>query len=341
MKHIYCLIIALFPAISFGQLTIGGTNPINFVTMVLSSNNVFVSNYLYNGYNGAICYFGANTPHMPFTSGILMTTGNVTNAVGPNNIGNMSFSNGNGSYAPLSQLLHAETYDAAVLSFDATPFGDTLSIEYIFASEEYPEYVGSQFADIMGIFISGPGIIGVQNIARLPDGSPIGVNYVNNGNPGWSETPASPPVNPEYFEPSWPYSGYDVQYDGLTIPLIAKAVVIPNEKYRISIAIADGGDSSYDSGIFIREGGITASMNENSLTNQVNIWYNPSSQYVSIKLNEYMENTTYSVVDLSGKTLEQAALSENKTIDMSAYSSGMYLIRVEGKNGMLSKKIIR
>lgn len=342
MKRILHLVFFLFPVCSFCQLIIGGTNPIDFVNQTLSSNNVFVSNYLYQGYNGAICYFAANTPNMPFTSGILMTTGNVTNAPGPNNSTNTSMGNGFGGYSPLSNLVATSTYDAAVLSFDATPFGDTLSIEYIFASEEYPEYVGSQFTDITGIFISGPGIPGNPNIARLPNGDLIGVNYINNGNPGGTNgSGPSPAVNPGYFVNNVTFATNALQYDGMTVPLIAKVAVIPTETYRVTIAIADCGDSNFDSGLFIKEGGITASLKENGLENQVAIWYDSENQQAIIHLTDVKENLVYSVSDVSGKTLENGKLPANMQIDLSAYSSGMYLIRVAGKHGVISKKIVR
>ncbi|WP_300665102.1 choice-of-anchor L domain-containing protein [Fluviicola sp.] len=350
MKHLFHLLLIHVPFVSFGQMVIGGNNPQDFISTALSSPNVSISNVSYTGYNGAICYFSATTQNMPFASGLLLTTGSVYNALGPNSDPHSYLDNGFPGYPPLSTTQGgASTYNAAVISFDIVPNGDTLKIRYIFASEEYPEYVGSQFVDGMAIYISGPGITGTQNIARLPDGITITVNNINNGtsNPAPGVTPIGP-VNPQYFVANGngtqaPYNASNtyLQYDGLTVPLTAKSKVTPNETYHVVIAIADAGDGIFDSGVFIEEGGITAGVRENNLDNFVSVFYNPSDQQATIKVTDFQQKLTYSVVDLSGKVLTKSDLTETTTIDLSDYSSGMYVIHVEGTSGKMSKKIIR
>lgn len=316
----------------------------------LSSNNVTVSNVSYTGYNGAICYFSANVQNMPFTSGLLMTTGRSNTALGPNNESNAYIDNNQPGYTPLTNVVGASTFNASVMSFDVIPSGDTLKIRYIFASEEYPEYVGSQFVDGFAIFISGPGIPGSQNIARLPNGASVTVNNVNNGNPGGtgSGIGASPSVNPQYFVSNGngnqaPYNSSNtyLEYDGLTVPLTAKSAVISGQTYHIVLAIADAGDAIFDSGVFIEEGGITAGIGENSLAEFVTVLYNSSNQQATIQITEHQPNLTYTVADLSGKLMAQSKITETTSIDLSTYSSGMYLIQVEGNNGKIMKKVIR
>lgn len=62
---------------------------------------------------------------------------------------------------------------------------DEITFEYIFGSEEYPEWVGTTFNDIFAFLVSGPGIVGdpnianQENIATLPDGTFIQINSVN------------------------------------------------------------------------------------------------------------------------------------------------------------------
>ncbi|MNK05032.1 hypothetical protein D3C87_229070 [compost metagenome] len=351
MKHLFHLfLISIVPFTSFGQIIIGGNNPNDFISTALSSPNVSISNVSYTGYNGAICYFSANVQNMPFTSGLLMTTGAVHLAKGPNNDPSIYLDNSFPGYSPLNTTLGGvSTHNAAVISFDVVPNGDTLKIRYILGSEEYPEYVGSQFVDGMAIYISGPGISGTQNIARLPDGIIISVNNVNNGTygPAPGVIPIGP-VNPQYFAANGngnqaPYNTSDsyLQYDGLTVPLIAKSKVTPNETYHIVIAIADAGDGIFDSGVFIEEGGITAGLGESNLDNFVSVFYDPSNQQAIIQVTEHQDNLTYSVVDLSGKTIVNSPITETTTLDLSNYSSGMYLITVESANGKISKKIIR
>lgn len=351
MKYLINLFILGCSFSASSQLTIGGTDPNNFVSTALSSANVTVSNVSYTGYDGAICYFSADVQNMPFRSGLLMTTGANYLAKGPNNEPSIYFVNNAPGYAPLSSITGGvSTYDAAVISFDAVPNGDTLRINYIFASEEYPEYVGSQFCDVFAIYISGPGISGIQNIAKLPGGVPILVNNVNNGNPGGtgSGIGPSPAVNPACFVSNGngheaPYNSSDtyLQYDGMTIPMTAKSAVTPNQTYHIVIAIADGGDGIFDSGAFIEEGGITASLGENDLSSQVSVFYNPGNQQATLEVKNMSENWHYSIVDLSGKVVKEANLSETLSLDLSSYPTGMYLITIGSSNGKITKKIIR
>lgn len=350
MKYLFSLLIISSSFLASSQIVIGGANPNDFIVSALSSANVSISNVNYFGYSGAICYFSANVQNMPFTSGLLITNGANNSAKGPNNLPNTSIDNGTTGYGPLNSIAGATTQNASIISFDVIPNGDTLKIRYIFGSEEYPEYVGSQFCDAFAIFISGPGISGTQNIARLPNGVSVTVNNVNHGNPGGtgSGINASPAVNPSSFVDNGnglqaPYNSSNsyLQFDGLTVPLTAKSVVVPNQTYHIEIAIADGGDGIFDSGAFIEEGGITASIGENNLDNFVNVFYNASNLQATIKIKEYQENLSYSIVDLSGKIMTQSKISETTFIDLSNYSSGMYLIQVEGTNGKMTKKVIR
>lgn len=73
-------------------------------------------------------------------------------------------------------------HNVLVYEFDATisEEGNGLSIEFQFGSEEYIDFIGSEYNDIFGFFVSGPGIDGTLDIARL-NGLPITVNTVNDG----------------------------------------------------------------------------------------------------------------------------------------------------------------
>jgi len=79
---------------------------------------------------------------------------------------------GGQGYQPLTDLAGNSTFDAAVLSFDVVPVGNVLEFNYIFASEEYPQYVCSNYNDIFAFFISGKnpegGDYDHENIALVP-----------------------------------------------------------------------------------------------------------------------------------------------------------------------------
>ncbi|MCF6183887.1 MAG: choice-of-anchor L domain-containing protein, partial [Bacteroidales bacterium] len=104
-----------------------------------------------------------------FDSGVIISTGHINNAPGPNNSGGKG-TNVPGDYQDndLAQIVTEDTHDAAVIEFDFTPVTDQISFEYVFASEEYCEFVNDDYNDVFGFFISGPGINGTLNIARIP-----------------------------------------------------------------------------------------------------------------------------------------------------------------------------
>src|SRR5690606_28567153 len=79
--------------------------------------------------------------------------------------------------AELSVLAGQQTHDACILQFDFVPDGDSLLFEYVFGSEEYDSYSCDVFNDAFGFFLSGPGILGSQNIALIPNTNiPVTIN---------------------------------------------------------------------------------------------------------------------------------------------------------------------
>ncbi|WP_343631946.1 choice-of-anchor L domain-containing protein [Fluviicola sp.] len=340
MKHLYHLIICLTPAFSFGQLLLGGSDPQQLVANVLSGSGVSISNVQHNGVLDAIAYFSSgSTVGLPYHSGFLMTTGSKYFAQGPNDSIGAGIKNNAPGLTLFNGAFAVESYDASVITFDVIPSGSTLKINYVFGSEEYSSNNSSsyQYNDGFGIFVSGPGINGTQNIARLPNTNPISIRTLNQS------------TNSQYFVNNGtgnlpPYNSDDqyLQYNGLSKPLTAFiSNLSPGSSYHVILVIADGGDALLDSGVFLEEGGVTAGAAENTLDNFVSIAYNSSNQQATIQVTEYQEKLVYSVVDLSGKTMEQSKITETMNLDLSDYASGMYLILVEGSNGQVSKKVVR
>lgn len=140
----------------------------------------------------------------------------------------------------LSALSNYPTYDAAAYSVTVVPSGSTLKVRYVFASEEYPEYVGSAYNDVMAVWVGG------TNCANVPGTStPVAVNTVNSI------------TNASYFRPNESAEVSDsVAYDGLTTPLTCSVPVTPGEPVTVTIAVADASDAVYDSAIALLDGGI-------------------------------------------------------------------------------------
>lgn len=185
-------------------------------------------------------------------SGVILASGNVTNALGPNNSNSKGTTLAGSQYdADLAQLSSGNVEDASGLEFFFTPTTEIIEFEYVFASEEYCEYVNSAYNDVFGFFISGPGINGefqfnAENIARIPGSSDnVSINNVNHLE------------NSEYFVPnrdncgSAPLHPETIQYDGFTTVLTAYANVVPCETYRIRLVVSDVQDAAFDSAVFL------------------------------------------------------------------------------------------
>jgi gliding motility-associated-like protein len=195
-----------------------------------------------------------------FTGGVVLTSGHAKGLIGPNENGgesgnfNLAFPSPSDNIdLDLEAITGIDSHDACVLEMDLIPTNDTLFFEYQFGSEEYLTFVGTSFNDAFALYVSGPGIAGVQNLAIVPGtaGTPVSINnvndvtnsayYIDNGD-GFSVAP---------FDST-------AQYDGFTTILPAKVAVIPCNSYHLKLAISDMFDQGYDSGVFIKAGSLTS-----------------------------------------------------------------------------------
>ncbi|SFT79369.1 Calx-beta domain-containing protein [Lishizhenia tianjinensis] len=261
------VILLILSQTAFGQLVTTANTPNNLVQNVLLGTGVQISNINYVGSPGSIGYFnGANT-NIGLDEGVILTTGTIANSPagphGPNNQASAGVSLNGGGFTKLDALVNgSSTFDATILEFDFIPFSDTVKFNYVFASEEYPEFVNSEFNDVFAFFISGPGIPGGEkNMAIIPGtNDPVAINNVNNGfNNNGNCTNCAYYVNngngSTFPENS---NNYYVQYDGFTTPLQAISAVECGETYHLIIAIADVGDGLYDSGIFLEANSLSS-----------------------------------------------------------------------------------
>jgi PKD repeat protein len=232
------------------------------ITNVLFGGCVDISNLTYTGPQLSIGYFVDQSGTLGIDSGIVMTTGTI------NNIDSTvsyfaSTDNGTPGDALLeSQIPGYTTNDASIIEFDFIPYADTIiGLKYIFASEEYPEYVCSQFNDVFGFFISGPnpagGYFNNTNLAMIPGTNlPVAINTVNNGTSGSAGDSANciSLNNSSNYVDNEALGGTNWCYDGYTVPFTIMSGVYPDSVYHFKIAIADAGDHIYDSGVFLKGG---------------------------------------------------------------------------------------
>ncbi|MBP9923923.1 MAG: choice-of-anchor L domain-containing protein, partial [Bacteroidia bacterium] len=243
-----------------GQLIVDTTlTPEFLVNNILLGPGVVASNIQFTGQQKASGYFQGGVSNLGLNSGIVLTTGRATDAIGPNDNPAKSFVNQSPGDPLLDALFNQNTMEACRLEFDFVPSSDSVRFRYVFASEEYSEGVCTPYNDIFGFYISGPGITGVQNLALIPNTNiPVSISSVNGGILGdsiYGPNPAYPYChlgNTAYYVDNT--NGLTVQYDGLTVVLEAKSLVIPCETYHIIMVVAEANDPTFDTGVFIEAG---------------------------------------------------------------------------------------
>ena len=150
-------------------------NPSILVPDVLTGGGVSTSGtaFVGNVFN-QIGYFTDSSSSIGLSSGVILCTGNSNLAENPNSSTSTTDPVGGFGTSTDPDLLalsnSSPLFDPVILEFDVLSNGDELFIDFVFASEEYNEFVCSNLADVMGIFISGPGINGpyendAENIA--------------------------------------------------------------------------------------------------------------------------------------------------------------------------------
>ncbi len=251
--------------------------------------------------SGAYGYFTDGGSSFPFESGIIMASGAISDAVGPNSTGsNTGASPSSGSDPDLAMISAPNGInDATIIEFDFTPASDTVRFNYIFGSEEFPEYANSSYNDVFGFFLSGPGISGPYsngaiNIAILPNNQPVTINNVHNFD-YYTATPSSSSSSPASYNGS-------VQYDGNTIVLTAEAIVTACETYHIKLAVGDAGDSAFDSGVFIEAGSFVSGaaidvVNSSDVGDDSDLWEGCGNFYV-ISRDEGSEAAEEIIIDV-------------------------------------------
>jgi hypothetical protein len=213
------------------------------LAQALTGGGITITNVKVTGAPNAIGTFtGGLADGLSIDGGVIMSSGDINTAAGPNTNEGTTASLGTDGDLQLDTLVAPlKTHDAVIIEFDAVTVSNSFSIRYVFASEEYKEFVGSQFNDVFAFFVDG------QNIALVPGSSePVTVNSINHiQNSGlYHDNPA----NSGFFGTS---------FDGFTSELTAFAVVDPGTTHHIKLAIADTSDSILDSAVFLAQGGIS------------------------------------------------------------------------------------
>ncbi len=228
--------------------------------LVGGNDNLLIDNIIFVGSTASIGSFKYNLTYNNLISkGIILSTGKVMDAIGPNDVPNMnteSFKVGYTGDSDLEQLAQMTTYDASVLEFDFMSNTDSISFNFFFASEEYPEFVNRNVNDIFGFFLIDKNQGTKENIALLPISKTlISIDNVNSlkNNEYFIENPLWDAEKLDFFSDHLDLAelSHSFQFDGLTKTIQVGSKVQPNRLYSLKLAVADVGDDIFDTAVFL------------------------------------------------------------------------------------------
>lgn len=218
-----------------------------------SEGGVAISNVVYTGNPAAAGTFVGGQDIVGFDSGIILSTGKISDVAGPNTSTIKQTDHPEAGDDDLTTLSGQATEDAAILSFDFVPNGDKVYFNFVFASEEYNQYVNSK-NDVFAFYVNG------ENCALIPEsGKAVSINTINRGNTGtdMGETASHPELFRNNAAPVDGAYPINTSMNGLTTVLTCEAAVNSGQTNTLKLAIADAGDGIYDSNVFIEAGSLS------------------------------------------------------------------------------------
>ncbi|OMQ11979.1 T9SS type B sorting domain-containing protein [[Flexibacter] sp. ATCC 35103] len=275
-------------------------------------------------------YFNSTGSSFPFSGGIVLSTSPSKNAAGPFN---QSTSQGQTNKnwkgdADLEKAINKDgSTQATVLEFDFVALTNSISFNYIFASNEYQTYYPCEYSDGFAFLIKEAGTTDdYKNLAVLPNTStPVSSTTVHtkiepvfmNGQ-SFSGCEA---VNENFF------NGYNtvnspINYAGQTVVMNAQTEVIPNKTYHLKLVIADDPTGQYNSAVFIEAGSFVSTINfgvDKTIANN-----NPACFGEDVALDTQLNSALYSF-----KWLKQDA-SNNYVEIIPAETGSVYNVKTTG-----------
>jgi Ca2+-binding RTX toxin-like protein len=225
----------------------------------------------------------------PTDTGVILSTGRATdftNSSGTTNTnvlaGTSTNTAGIDGDADLNAVAGVSTFDGAILTADFIPAGEWLTMQFVFSSEEYPEYVNGGVNDAFGVWVNGAFV--PVTVSVLGN---VSIDSVNDG------------VNQNLYIDNTA-DQFNTEMDGFTIVMSIKVRVNPGEVNTIKIGIADGGDAVWDSNLLIMGDSVQTVVL--AMDDQVNVNAN-SIRTFDILANDASEAGSLTITQINGQNI--------------------------------------
>jgi len=267
-------------------------------------------------------YSGADTTSpgvAPSDNGVIFSTGLVSNftqssgSTNTNTSGSTSTNTGGVNNNSLfNSLAGTSTYDASYLEVEFTSTGDFITVDFVIASEEYPEWVNSQYNDVVGVWVNG-----VQVEVTIGDGT------ASIGNVNGSDTANLYISNTA--------DQFNTEMDGFTITLSFTAPVSTTGTNTIIIGVADVADSSYDTALLVAGDSVQSAIL--AIDDEINIGLNSDKTFDPLAND--VGSGTLSVTHINGQAVDandannnSVTLSTGQTVVLN--SDGTFTVQSDG-----------
>ncbi|WP_432672230.1 choice-of-anchor L domain-containing protein [Flavobacterium sp. SM2513] len=237
------------------------TNQELVTDVLIKSTCATVSNINWStgtGANNGIGYFNKSESDFAFEDGIVLVSGSAVSVPGPNT--NILSGGGLGGDADLSAILAAQTppvtgtlNNATSLEFNFVAINPIIEFEFMFASEEYGTFqcgFSDAFAFILTDITAGTPAV---NLAVIPNTNiPVTVYNIRDSQYNANCSSENEDLFGNYYANPSGVLGAPINFNGITVPMMATSPVTPGNTYRIKMVIADINDGSYDSAVFLK-----------------------------------------------------------------------------------------
>lgn len=254
LRYLIFLLLGGFAPFMASSQTISVDTSANWqqwISTILGGNCVLIDNVSFNSLPGAASRF-TNAQSLGLSEGIVLSTGGLSEQVSQTPDMFLNSTSGNNSDSLLQEYAiqtlgytgNASSYDATRLEFDFTsPVNQSVSVRFVFASEEYPEFAPpstSFYNDIFGFFVKSASDSVYQNIATVPGTSlPVTIGNIN------------AITNTTFYIETAAVDSF--AFDGYTTPITATFQALAGVTYHMIIAISDIGDGAFDSAVFLEK----------------------------------------------------------------------------------------
>jgi len=214
-------------------------------------NNVTVSPNLAPGNSERSWgYFNKATTNFPFSKGIILSTGYANKAGNDfqSTLSDALPSGGDNDLATVLNIPNNQLFDATSIEFDFVASSTEISFRYLFASKEYQQNFPCTITDGFALLLKKVGDPTYTNLAVLPAGAgPVSVKNIHPAYPNCG------PINEAYYGGT-NTAQIETNFNGRTIPLTAKATVVPGQTYHFKMVLADFQDRNFDTAVFLEAG---------------------------------------------------------------------------------------